>query len=172
MDRKGRGDMLQQRRVPTPPAAQACAAKPLGAVRRRAGLRAAITVGLLVVAVIHAWLVPEHLREAPYVGWFFLALALACLVLIGLLATTRASVALGATVLVMALSIAAYVESRTIGLPQMADDVGNWGEPLAIVSLVAESVTVLTAIDMLLGLSPRRAHGRARRPQVRRERRK
>lgn len=157
MDHRRRGDTLQIGRVPTPLAAQTSAAEALDVVRRSAAPRAPITVGLLVVAVIHVWLIPEHLGEAPYAAWLFLALALACLAL-ALTTTTGTSAAPAATVLVMALSIAAYVESRTLGLPQMADDVGNWGEPLGIVCLAAESVTMLSAIVLLLpGVS--RSHG-------------
>lgn len=150
MDHRRRGDTLQNGRVPTPLAAQTSAAEALDVVRRSAAPRTPITVGLLVVAVIHVWLIPEQLREAPYAAWLFVALALACLVLIALTATTGTSAAPAATVLVMALSIAAYVESRTHGLPQMADDIGNWGEPLGIVSLAAETVTMLSAIGLLL----------------------
>jgi hypothetical protein len=53
---------------------------------------------------------------------------------------------LGATTLLAAV---AYAVSRTIGLPMMADDVGNWLEPLGIVSVVTESAVSALAVVAL-----------------------
>jgi hypothetical protein len=49
-------------------------------------------------------------------------------------------------------AVVAYALSRTIGLPLMADDVGNWLEPLGIVSVVTE-----TAVSALALVALRRA---------------
>lgn len=45
-----------------------------------------------------------------------------------------------------------YVFSRTTGLPGSADDIGNWGEPLGVVSMVVEGALVLLAVAALLAL--------------------
>ncbi len=38
---------------------------------------------------------------------------------------------------------------RTIGLPQIGDDIGNWGEPLGIVAIIAEATMLITAAPRL-----------------------
>ena len=44
-------------------------------------------------------------------------------------------------------AIAAFVISRTVGLPQGADDIGNWTEPLGLASLFVEgSLVALSAM--------------------------
>ena len=48
------------------------------------------------------------------------------------------------------LAIVAYVLSRTVGMPQMDDDIGNWAEPLGLLSLAAEGLTLLLAGAVLL----------------------
>ena len=43
------------------------------------------------------------------------------------------------------LAVTAFLASRTVGLPQLADDVGNWTEPLGFPALVSESLVVALA---------------------------
>jgi hypothetical protein len=44
-------------------------------------------------------------------------------------------------------AIAAFVVSRTVGLPHGADDIGNWTEPLGLASLFVEgSLVALSAV--------------------------
>ena len=38
-----------------------------------------------------------------------------------------------------------YVLSRTVGLPQIHDDIGNWTDPLAIVCIGAETLMLAAA---------------------------
>jgi hypothetical protein len=42
-----------------------------------------------------------------------------------------------------------YVLSRGPGLPGYTDDIGNWAEPLGVLSLVVEGVLLLLALAML-----------------------
>ena len=42
-----------------------------------------------------------------------------------------------------------YVLSRGPGLPDYTDDVGNWGEPLGVISLIVEGVLLVLAITAL-----------------------
>lgn len=46
--------------------------------------------------------------------------------------------------------IVGYVLSRGPGLPNYTDDVGNWTEPLGVVSLIVEGVLFLLAAATLL----------------------
>jgi hypothetical protein len=50
-----------------------------------------------------------------------------------------------------------YVLSRGPGLPNYTDDVGNWTEPVGLVSLIMESVLLVLALSVL-----RSTHNRAR----------
>jgi hypothetical protein len=55
---------------------------------------------------------------------------------------------------VLALSVAAgpivgYMLSRGPGLPDYTDDVGNWGEPLGVISLIIETALLVTAMTAL-----------------------
>lgn len=45
--------------------------------------------------------------------------------------------------------IVGYLLSRGPGLPSHSDDIGNWAEPLGIVSLVVEGVLLLLALSAL-----------------------
>ena len=53
---------------------------------------------------------------------------------------------------VAASAIVAYVLSRSVGLPMMSDDIGDWLNPLGVGALCAESITV--AISLLALFHP------------------
>jgi hypothetical protein len=106
----------------------------------------------LVAGLAHVPVTPEHLREAPYIGVMFIVLTTACVLLAAALLIVDSVLVwstLGVTTMV---AVVAYAVSRTIGLPLMADDVGNWLEPLGIVSVVTE-----TAVSALALVALRRA---------------
>jgi hypothetical protein len=101
----------------------------------------------LVAGLAHVPVTPEHLREAPYIGVMFIVLTTACVLLAAALLIVDSVLVwstLGVTTMV---AVVAYAVSRTIGLPLMADDVGNWLEPLGIVSVVTE--TAVTALALV-----------------------
>jgi len=125
----------------------------------RSGDRWLVALCLAVTAASHAPLIPEHLKEAPYIGVSFAALALASVVL-GLALVLHDSVAVwGAVALLEALAVVAYVVSRTVGLPLLGDDIGSWAEPLSFPALVSEVIAAAMAVTVL-----RRARTAARRP--------
>ncbi|WP_170133292.1 hypothetical protein [Arthrobacter livingstonensis] len=109
-------------------------------------LRALPVVALIVAGAAHIPVIPAHLHEAPYIGVLFIVLTAASFVLAAVLALGDVSVAYFSTAAVMALALLAYVVSRTIGLPQIGDDIGNWLEPLGVVSVIAEATACLSAI--------------------------
>jgi hypothetical protein len=51
--------------------------------------------------------------------------------------------------------IVGYVLSRSTGLPNYTDDIGNWFEPLGVAGLVVETVLVVACLGML-GFARRR----------------
>ncbi len=98
-----------------------------------------------VAAVAHIPVTPDHLKEAPYIGIGFLLLTAALLLLsTGLLLSTARWLSWALLVVCLA-AVAAYVVSRTLGLPMMDDDIGNWSDPLGTVSIVSETLAAVSA---------------------------
>ncbi len=97
-------------------------------------------------AVAHLPILQAHLSEAPYIGIGFLLLIIAGLLLSQLLLRSDTPAVWTATLVVSALALGAFVASRTLGLPLIGDDVGNWADPLAIVALASEATMVATAL--------------------------
>jgi hypothetical protein len=110
--------------------------------------RSPVTRGLAVVclagvAVTHLLDLPDKLEEAHYMAALFCALILASVILAGALVVDReADVALAAAGVLAAMTIGGYVLSRTVGLPQLEDHVGQWSDPVGIASLVFEATLV------------------------------
>jgi hypothetical protein len=92
-----------------------------------------------VSAGAHAALVPEHLREAPQLGIAFIASAVLLLAAAGLAMLTDDRRAMAATALLFAGLIAAYVASRTTGLPWLEPE----AEPADVVGLATNVVEAL-----------------------------
>lgn len=99
-----------------------------------------------IVAASHVPITGEHLAEAPYIGWSFVALEVAALALAAALALRDVAVVWWAAAVVPTLAILAFVVTRTVALPEIADDVGNWTEPLGFVALAAEGSLVVLAL--------------------------
>jgi hypothetical protein len=111
--------------------------------------RWALTVCAGISAAAHMPVVGEHLREAPYMGEEFIVLIVGCL-LIGAAALICDSVALYLlAVIACGLAIAGYAATRIVAFPRLADDVGNWLEPLGVVSILAEAAVIVIALCAL-----------------------
>jgi hypothetical protein len=106
--------------------------------------------GLSVIsAAAHLPVLSEHLHEVPYIGVEFIVLIVACL-LIAVAAPAWDTAALYAVAAITcALAVAAYVMTRAVTLPSLADDVGDWLEPLGVVAILAETATVVLAVCAL-----------------------
>jgi hypothetical protein len=100
---------------------------------------------LLVAAGTHISMVPDHLEEAPHVGWGLIVLSALCIVLaVWIVVADGVAVWLFSAGVCLA-AVVAFLTSRTIGLPQIRDDVGNWSEPLGFPALLSETLAVLLA---------------------------
>lgn len=97
---------------------------------------------LLINAAIHLILTPMHLEEAPYVGVLFVLLSSACIVLAGALVLSDTPVAWAATGTVSLLGLLAFLACRTVGLPQLADDTGNWSDPYGWLTIAVETLAI------------------------------
>ena len=103
---------------------------------------------LLAVAVIHYLDLGGKLSETPYLGYLYIALMVGSVLAAGLLFyRPRAGWTLGGLLALGA--FVAYCLSRTTGLPNATDDIGNWGEPLGVTSLIVEGVMVVLSATML-----------------------
>jgi hypothetical protein len=125
------------------------AAHPFTLTRLSAPQRWTLALAATVAAVAHVPVIAPHLDEAPYMGMLFIVLTAACLVLAAgsLVRDTPLLYALSA--LTCGLAVIGYAATRLVAFPMLADDVGNWLEPLGVVSIVSESVVVLAAVMAL-----------------------
>ena len=126
--------------------------------------RTLAVVGLAGVALIHLLDLHDTYLAAPYKGWLYLALIVGSLASAALLVRGDDRRGWVGAMSLAAGAFAAFVWSRTIGLPSGADDIGNWWEPLGLASLFVEGAlvalcgAVLSARTSLAGTSrPRRA---------------
>lgn len=111
--------------------------------------RIVLVAGAVLAAAAHVPVTPEHLRAAPYMGVLFILLTAACLVLaVAALLTDKPAVPAGAA-LVCGAAIIGYALTRLVAFPQLADDVGNWLEPLGVVSVFSEAAVVVAAARLL-----------------------
>jgi hypothetical protein len=97
---------------------------------------------LLVAAGTHIPLIRSHLAEAPYVGWLFIALSVVCISLAAvILFVDHVGVWLLSAAVCLA-AVVAFLASRTVGLPQIGDDVGNWTDPLGFPAVASEALMI------------------------------
>jgi hypothetical protein len=114
-----------------------------------------LALATAVAAGAHVPVIGEHLREAPYMGMLFIGLTVAC----GAVAITApvwdppAIHAFAGTF--CALAIAGYCATRLVAFPLLADDLGNWLEPLGVVSVASELAAVGAATAALRGAAGR-----------------
>ena len=115
-----------------------------------------VALGLVVAAAAHIPVIPEHLHEAPYMGVAFIAFSCATATLAVVTATRPRPATFGLAGVVCGAAVIAYVLTRLIAFPELGDDVGNWSEPLGLVSITTEALVVmLSTLAVLRGSGPR-----------------
>jgi hypothetical protein len=107
------------------------------------GWRWPAAAALSATAAIHMTLVPDHLREAPYAGALFIALTTAALATAILLLVTDHELVWRAAGAISLGAIVAYFLSRSVGLPSMSDDIGDWANPLGLTAVACEALTLI-----------------------------
>jgi asparagine N-glycosylation enzyme membrane subunit Stt3 len=112
-----------------------------------ARLRTAAVVGVLGIAVTHLFELPDKLEESSvrYQGVLFIALIVGCVLLAAVATRVPERPWWTAVLAVSVLPFAAYLISRSVGLPGGEDDIGAWAEPSGIASLVFEAFTIVLA---------------------------
>jgi hypothetical protein len=153
---------------------QTIVSKPRGGGLAAAGAAPAAGVGLagaLLAMAVSAVHVADQggltrLADPDWIGWGYraievggllTALTLLLAVLAGRALAARALARLGwaAALLLGAAPLLGYLASRTIGLPGDADDVGNWGDWVGMVSLFLEAGLIVLSVSVLLALRAR-----------------
>jgi hypothetical protein len=118
--------------------------------------RTVAVVGRAGVALIHLLDLPGKFQETPYLAWLYICLIVACvLAAAGLIRGTDPRAWTAAALLPLG-AIVGYALTRTVGLPQAMDDIGNWTEPLGLASLFVEGSLVALASTMLADISSAR----------------
>jgi cytochrome bd-type quinol oxidase subunit 2 len=129
--------------------ANAAVHEPLRHLARDLAMRAAVAVGLAGIALIHLLDSIGKYHETRYVFWLYVALMVASVVTAGVVLTHHSRLAWSAAGALAAGAIAGYVLSRTTGLPNAKDDIGNWTEPLGLASLFVEGCVVALSVYAL-----------------------
>jgi hypothetical protein len=118
-------------------------------------LRAVGALGCLAIAAIHIidqGGVPGA-KDPEYVQILYYLLEVAGVLAAGLLLTNFAKRGWILSLGVAAGPIFGYVLSRGPGLPDYRDDIGNWAEPLGVLSLVVEGILLVITAATILGTS-------------------
>ncbi|MFL5335581.1 MAG: hypothetical protein ACJ8H8_20975 [Geminicoccaceae bacterium] len=108
--------------------------------------RATVAVGLAAIGVIHLLDSVGKYNETRYLFWMYVALIVGSIGVAGLVLFTRTRIWLLAAAGLAASALVGYVLSRTTGLPNATDDVGNWTEPLGLASLFVEAGVVAVSL--------------------------
>lgn len=118
---------------------------------RRSSWRWPLALAAAIACIAHIPVIGPHLSEAPYMGEEFIVLTVACglLAIAAVLCDSAAVYAL--VTLTCGLALIGYLATRLVAFPQLSDDVGNWFEPLGVVSVLAEIAAVAAATCGLYG---------------------
>lgn len=116
----------------------------------RSGDRYLVALCLLTSAATHIPLISIHLEEAPYIGVAFIVLSVVFPVLAVLLVARDTTLVWQAVAAANALAVLAYLATRTVALPQVVDDVGNWTEPMSFPALASELIALVVATSVLV----------------------
>jgi hypothetical protein len=119
---------------------------PSEAVERDQVGRATGIVLLLSIALIHLLDSVAQVHEHTYIFVLYVLLMAGTLLVATLLLRVDSRLAWSLVTLMAGLTFLAFVLSRTTGLPDFKDDIGNWAEPLGLASLFVEGCAVLLGL--------------------------
>jgi len=107
--------------------------------------RAAAAVLLGAIAVVHILELGDQLEENKLVGYAFIALIAAAVIAAAALIAVPSPRVWGPVGLLAAGALAAYLLSRTTGLPTDSLEIGNWNCTLGIAALTTETLVLSIA---------------------------
>ena len=112
-------------------------------------LRTGLVLSALAAGLAHLPVTGEHLEEAPYMGWAFVAFAVGCGGLALAAAVSGSRLVVTGMVAWCGAALATYAATRLVAFPMLADDVGNWAETWGVVSIAFEALTVGLGVSLL-----------------------
>lgn len=130
--------------------------------RLRAPWRLPLALSALVAAVAHIPVIGEHLDEATYMGVLFVLLTTACFGLVAAVAVYDAPIVYTLGGFICLAAVLGYAATRIVEFPMLADDVGNWLEPLGVVAVFSELVVIFCALAALSSVTRRPTRPRLR----------
>jgi hypothetical protein len=113
-------------------------------------------VGLAGIAAIHIMDLPGKFAETPYLAWGYLGIIAACGILIERIATAQRKQDYAAAAFLSVGVLLGFILDRTTGMPGATGDIGNWFEPLGLLSVVVEVWAVVQAVQGMRAFSARR----------------
>lgn len=125
--------------------------EPRTAEARRLLARGLAVVGLVGIALVHLVELPDTFRETATLGALFAILVVASAGVAAGLVHVDHTRLWQLTALVAVAPIAGYVLTRSVALPFDDEDVGNWLEPLGLVSLFIQASVLGLCAYVLLG---------------------
>ena len=107
-----------------------------------------ITVGLslAVVGAIHILDLPSKFDETPYLAVAYIGIILAAAVLVERILVVGSRIDFLAAAALSAAVIVGFIVNRTVGMPMATGDIGNWLEPLGLLSLAVEGFVIWQAL--------------------------
>ncbi|KGJ72794.1 hypothetical protein GY21_13095 [Cryobacterium roopkundense] len=117
--------------------------------------RMAVGISLASIAAIHVLDLPGKLAETPYLGVGYIMIIIASLVLMERLFVVGSRRDFIAAAALSGAVIVGFVINRTVGMPGAMDDIGNWLEPLGLLSILVEGFVVWQALAAIVSRSGR-----------------
>ena len=107
-----------------------------------------ITVGLslAVVGAIHILDLPGKFAETPYLAVAYIGVIVVAAVLVERILVIGSRNDFLAAAILSAAVIIGFIVNRTIGMPMATGDIGNWFEPLGLLSLAVEGFVIWQAL--------------------------
>ncbi len=122
-------------------------------VRDQVG-RAVGIVGLAGIALIHLLDAVPKYGETRYIFFLYIVLMVGTLTAAAVLLRVDSRLAWSLAVMATVATLAAYVLSRTTGLAQASQDIGNWSDSLGLASVFVEGCTLLLGVYKLVTIIP------------------
>jgi hypothetical protein len=104
--------------------------------------RVLVIIGLLGIAAVHVLDLPGKWTEVRYIAWMYIAVIVAVGIGVERLVVKVSKRDYLAASLLSISVIVGYIVNRTVGMPGAKDDIGNWFEPLGLLSLFIEAFAV------------------------------
>jgi hypothetical protein len=114
--------------------------------------RSAVVLGLFAIAGVHILDLPAKWEETFYLALGYIAIIVVAAVLIERLTVRGSRLDYLASTFLSVAVLLGYIVNRTVGMPGAMDDIGNWFEPLGLLSLGIEIFAVWHSVAGYLAI--------------------